>query len=99
QGRLFQGGPLGPGERGPLAAAGRSLTDAARQHGWQRVYGMDWVKAGPSILRLPENYLGPRCYLAELEGAPFVEDGLASPRTRRCHAIVLGILREVGDES
>jgi hypothetical protein len=42
-------------------------------------------------------FLGRRMYLAELDGDPFLEDGLAGARSRQCHCRVLGILRGPDD--
>jgi hypothetical protein len=47
-----------------------------------------------SFIKQPERYLTPRTYLAELDDSPFLEDGLRDCRTRRCRAVVLGMVKK-----
>jgi hypothetical protein len=45
----------------------------------------------------PLGFLTPLSYVAVLEEAPFVEDGLRNARNRKCRSIVLGIMKEPDD--
>jgi hypothetical protein len=45
----------------------------------------------------PVPFLGPLTYVAVLDGAPFIEDGLRNAKDRKCHSIVIGTLKEPDD--
>jgi hypothetical protein len=52
-----------------------------------------------NVVKFPDRHLAPGGYLAEVEGAPFVEEGLAGARAERCWSLVLGTAKGTGDES
>jgi hypothetical protein len=63
------------------------------------IYTSDWLKivkeataAGPALLK-------PRTYLAAMESAPFFDEGLLNAKSRRAQSIVIGIIKEGGDEN
>jgi hypothetical protein len=45
----------------------------------------------------PLGFLTPLSYIAVLDEAPFVEDGLRNARNRKCRSIVLGMMKEPDD--
>jgi hypothetical protein len=47
--------------------------------------------------KAPLRFLAPLCYVAVLDGAPFIEDGLRNATDHKCHSIVIGLLREPDD--
>jgi hypothetical protein len=52
-----------------------------------------------NVVKFPERHLVPGSYLAELDDAPFVEEGLRGARADRSWSLVLGTLKGAGDES
>jgi hypothetical protein len=98
QGRVYRAGPIPAGARAVLAATGETLPADREWEEARALYAGDWVGLVASAARTPTRLLGPRCYLAELDSAPFVEEGLRNVKTRACRSVVLGILREAGHE-
>jgi hypothetical protein len=80
------------------AAGARGLTTPAPTRGGPGGSPAFNPGAGLSPAVNPTRYLGPRTYVATLDGAPFFEDALRNAKTRRCRSVVLGILRE-GDDA
>jgi hypothetical protein len=95
---LYSAGPVASGSRVVLTATGKQLTgrpvEALRQ-----VYQRDSLTNINNLSKSPQTWLLPREYLATLEASLFIEDGLAKAKTRKTRAVVLGILKESGDES
>ena len=54
----------------------------------------DWIKNIERLTTNPEQYLRPGCYIASLDAAPFIEEGLRKVREKRYSSIVYGILDE-----
>ncbi len=55
------------------------------------VFLTNWVSNIKDLAERPQRYLRPGLYLAELEDSPFFEDCLPNARTRKLHALVVGI--------
>jgi|SRR5579884_148967 len=55
------------------------------------VFLTNWVAKIKDLAEHPQHYLRPGLYLAELEDSPFLEDALPNARTRKLHALVVGI--------
>ncbi len=109
RGRLYVAGPIPAGDKVALQPAGKSLPPAEMRPPvppggappaeervpLRRVYGDDWLRQAQSMRSSPEKYLAPLRYLADVNGGPFVEDGLAKAGDARRSAVVLGILKEI----
>ena len=54
----------------------------------------DWIKNIERLTTNPEQYLRPGCYIASLDAAPFIEEGLRKVREKKYSSIVYGILDE-----
>ena len=54
----------------------------------------DWLKNIERLTTNPEGYLQPGCYIASLEAAPFIEEGLKKVNKKQYSSIVYGILAE-----
>src|SRR5262249_27190534 len=62
----------------------------------RKLFAEDWFKLA-SMCELPENqeqFLRPGCYLAILDGAPFLEKGVSNARLRPEPTAVFGIMKE-----
>jgi hypothetical protein len=53
----------------------------------------DWLDKWEQMRKQPATYLRPGTYLAELDAAPFFEDGLRNARGRKYRSLVLGTLK------
>ncbi len=51
----------------------------------------DWLKEFKAFAEKPEDVLMPNCYLAVLNGAPFVEEGLKDVKLRAARNLVYGV--------
>jgi hypothetical protein len=98
KGRVYRAGPIPAGAQAVLTATGETLPAAPTWEEARRLYVGEWVGLSALAASNPTRLLGPRCYVAELESAPFVEDGLRNARTRTCRSLVVGIMRESGHE-
>ena len=61
----------------------------------REVFRGEWLNHAKAMRTTPEKYLAPLRYLADVEGGPFVEDGLPRAGQARRSAVVLGILKEI----
>jgi hypothetical protein len=98
-GRLYTAADVPAGSQAVLKATGASLPKPADRKGWRKFYTSDWLGGIKELAKDPQPYLAPGCYCATLEAAPFIEDGLRQARARKCRSVVLGILKEQGDEN
>jgi hypothetical protein len=58
------------------------------------LFTSDWLSAQRRLGETPAQALQPRSYLAELDDAPFIEDGLRNAKSRKCHSLVIGMNKE-----
>jgi hypothetical protein len=96
-GTVYTAGAVAAGGHAGLTPAAIHLkpsSDLLRQ-----LYSREWLQGASDAVKNPENYLLPRTYLAILDESPFVEDGLRHAKHRQYRSLVLGILKEAGDES
>jgi hypothetical protein len=63
------------------------------------VYTGDWSALGERMKFEGPGLLQPRTYLAVMESAPFVDDGMPGASVRKTRSAVYGILKEGGDGS
>ena len=54
----------------------------------------NWVKSIEQLTTNPGGYLRPGCYIASLDAAPFIEEGLRRVKKKQYSSIVYGILAE-----
>jgi hypothetical protein len=54
----------------------------------------NWSIGTQGIGSAPQRYLRPNSYLAEMDDSPFLEPALMNARTRKCHAVIVGLLKE-----
>jgi hypothetical protein len=97
-GRLHTAEDVRPGARAALAPTDVKV-QADGAAGPARAYRGDWLVTLGNVVRLPERHLVPGSYLAELDDAPFIEEGLPGARADRSWSLVLGTLKGAGDES
>jgi hypothetical protein len=53
-----------------------------------------WPSAIQNVATTPQRSLRPRSYMAEVDDSPFLDDALHNAKTRKCHAVVVGLLNE-----
>jgi hypothetical protein len=63
----------------------------------RRLFVSDWTNLYDTLTESPQDYLRPGCYLAALEGSPFLEPGLDDAQNRVTNMVVYGILKEPAD--
>ena len=94
EGKIYQGGPLAAGAISLLQARdGQSDPNgiAAGRTGQLRdVYTTDWIMQYERIESEPARYLQPNCYMAILDEALFIENGLGRNEKVRSREIVYG---------
>jgi len=62
------------------------------------LYLGDWPGHVKRLQSEGVSYLRPRTYMATLDSAPFLDDGINKRATKKAQSIVFGILKEGGDE-
>jgi hypothetical protein len=58
----------------------------------REAFGREWLSLVDELAAAPQDYLRPGCYIAVLDAAPFIAQGLASATPRRCRSVVFGIM-------
>jgi hypothetical protein len=71
------------------------LRARGKEEALRDAFAGDWVALGKRLSAHPEEVLRPGTYLAVLDGAPLLEQGLRSARQRPGQSVVFGILKEV----
>jgi hypothetical protein len=64
---------------------------------FRTVYGGDWSGLAEKLKTDGPALLAPRTYLAVMDAAPFLDDGLPGASVRKTRSVVYGILKEGGD--
>ena len=107
RGQVYTAGPIAAGADARLQATGTNLPPQTARAGLCRrlpvagsdvsgeVYRGEWLNQAKLMRATPENYLAPLRDPADVEGGPFVEDGLPGAGDARRSAVVLGILKEI----
>jgi hypothetical protein len=99
KGQLYSAeGTVPAGGRAVLKAQNRKVDKADAAQSWRILYRDDWIASFRRSRSSEAALLLPRTYLAELEGAPFLEEGLPRTGKQECRSRVLGLLHEGGDE-
>jgi hypothetical protein len=93
KGQIHTAEDIAPGKEVVLKASGQKAEGKAEV--LREVFTGDWLTLSKTLTARPEQFLRPGTYLAELEGAPFLEQGLRGARLRPGRSVVFGILKEV----
>ena len=96
EGRIHTGGDIETGAQAQLRAG--PLRCSSRSESLRQLYGLDWTMILVRITEAPEAYLSPGTYLAQIDGAVFVEEGLEGGGERNQTTVVYGITRGADDE-
>ena len=77
------------------ASSGAIQTYPVRATGLRGIFSSyEWITNIGDLITNPEQYLRPGCYIAVLDAAPFIEEGLRKVREKQYSSIVYGILAE-----
>src|SRR5262249_38397552 len=95
-GRLHTAGLVEPGATAVLSPTETRLASGNEASSLRQGYGSDWLAEARLLRAKPERYLSPWTYLADVEGTPFVEDGLPNAKKENCRSLVVGILKGGG---
>ena len=95
KGRLYQAGPLAAGAEARLNPSDKTLAPAQKRVTLGELYRGDWLETAKKLRAAPQQVLLPLRYLADVAGAPFVEEGLRKAGERKTHSLVLGLLKEI----
>jgi hypothetical protein len=96
-GKVFHGHNVAAGSKISLdPVEKKNLTTALKSFG--DIYLSDWSKITNELATEGPALLKPRTYLAVMESAPFFDEGLPNAKLRRAQSVVIGIIREGGDE-
>lgn len=86
---------IGPGAQGIARFAKKAtLPDTSFGLPLRRVYYESWLLGMKKLRNDPESYLQKGTYLAELEGTPFLEDGLEDAQQKKS-SLVYGVIGEI----
>ncbi len=97
-GNVFHAQKVGAGSKVSLDPAEKPDGSAALKS-IGNIYTSDWSKIAKEAGALVPALLKPRTYLAVMESAPFFDEGLQNAKSRRAQSVVIGIIREGGDEN
>ena len=101
KGRLHEGANIKAGEKGTLTRTNREAKP--QPNAWRVFYSSsNWVSGIKSAAGHPQEFLRPRTYLAEIEGSPFLEQGLKGAKERESLppkdpnvSLVLGLMADL----
>jgi hypothetical protein len=93
RGQIYTAEDIAPGKEVVLRPAGQKAEGKAE--GLREAFSGDWLTLSKTLTARPEQFLRPGTYLAVLEGAPFLEQGLRGAQRRPGQSVVFGILKEV----
>jgi hypothetical protein len=98
-GNIHSATSITAGAEAPLSPTPASSRAAGAMNTLRDAYTYAWITKMMSIRTNPAQYLRPGCYIALLEGSPFIENGLKRAKPRKCRSIVFGITKGTTDES
>ncbi|HEY7309407.1 MAG TPA: hypothetical protein VH643_08630 [Gemmataceae bacterium] len=93
-GRLYSGEHIAAGAPASLTPKNVPEVPQPVQTMRQVYLSSNWLIGAQGIASAPQRYLRPNSYLAEVDDSPFLEDALRKARTRKCHAVIMGVLKE-----
>ncbi len=90
-GSLWQGEKLAAGQKARLTNSGGRVSTATES--FSAFYNSDWAANLNLTVPAPERFLRPGTYRAELDSAPFLENGLGAKAPLRAKSQVFGIFQ------
>jgi hypothetical protein len=96
-GNIHYAKDLRAGAEANLSLRGDSVTEDSGVDVLHKAFTSNWLEAVAQFSASPEKHLRPGCYIALLEGAPFIEIGLKGADPTKCRSLVYGILRGDAD--
>jgi hypothetical protein len=101
EGKIHTARNIRAGAEADLVASGASWARQASENRdvLRGILASGWIDGVRRVTADPEQFLSPECYIALLDGNPFIEQGLKKARPRRCGSLVYGIMKREADES
>jgi hypothetical protein len=97
KGLLYVAADVPAGERAKLERGTNRITGQYLRSWREEIYkNSDWTNAATLAQRRPPDFLGPRMYVAVVDGSPFHEQGLQGATVRNTESVVLGMMAEEG---
>lgn len=93
-GRVFQADNIAPGARALLIARPDAALPDHQSDRQRSIYTSDWLGSIRRAGTDPTRFLEPGTYVAELDGAPFLDSGLADLRDHKKKNIVIGLIEQ-----
>jgi hypothetical protein len=97
-GKVYAADTVPAGQEAELKAAGAAIPPTKLDR-LRKVYLDDWLETIKDVGERPEELLRPGRYVATLEAAPFIENGLHRAAYRQGRSVVVGIMKEPLDEN
>jgi hypothetical protein len=89
-GKVYSARGIQAGAEAKLSPANLALIE--NKDGLRELFATeDWTKKMDEVVAIPQKFLAPGCYLAELDASPFVEEGLKGVKLRKVHTLVYGV--------
>jgi hypothetical protein len=92
QGNIYTAADVPAGGQTALVRRGERVAPRRSLEGLRQAYERDWLRRSRDLTERPADYLRPGCYIADLDGAPFIEQGLRQAHSRKAYSVVYGIL-------
>jgi hypothetical protein len=93
-GQVYSASNVGAGAEATLAPTNDASQPKGKLNGFRAGFARDWLKLITDLENHPTDFLRPGCYLAVVEDAPFLEQGLRQVQTRKMKSVVFGIMKE-----
>lgn len=88
-GKIYSAESIAAGAQASLKAT--ELKASATTSKLRQAYNGDWLEEFKTFSNKPQEVLSPNSYLAVLNSAPFVEEGLKNVKTRNARNLVYGV--------
>jgi hypothetical protein len=88
-GRIYSAANVPAGAQAEVKPTGAQA--AGQPSALRRTVSQDWLAQFKALAEQPQAVLMPNCYLAVLDGSPFIEEGLKNVKTRKARNLVYGI--------
>ena len=96
KGKSFSSGHIKAGAEGVLSLNPGPGSVAVNE--LRNIYTSAWVGKMLSLEEFPRQFLHPGCYIAVLDGNPFIERGLKKTKKSKRRSIIYGITGGTADE-
>lgn len=94
EGQVYSASNISAGEQALLIPAGGSVYASGRVDNLRQVFTLDWTRNFENLIKNPEGFLLPNCYIASLEASPFIEEGLQKVKFKKSRMVVYGIMND-----